>query len=123
MEDLLTKLKGLKRSALKYVILCLMIEGKLDYIELSEIYVDYLRQEQQKKHRMIFGMSIPLGHYWHAHKGKKKHDIFMKCRTAYSLLKSGMYHTAPIEKEFEEWLEKHPYEEDEYGNPAIKTKA
>ncbi len=119
MKELIEKIKELSPDHRNYLITSLITDNTISFKEISESYVNSLENKNKEKNQLILSMAVPLSHYWDTAKEKKKQDIFMKCRGAYSLLKSRIFHTAQIEKTYEEWLEKHPYEEED-GHPVFK---
>ena len=58
--------------------------------------------------------------YFLGTKNTKEQTIFLKCKAAYSLLKSKYFHTAKVEKDLEKYVEKYKYSENEDGLHTIK---
>jgi hypothetical protein len=115
MSKLLDELNKLDKDVLKYIIFSLLLDDKISYTDLSNIYVETLKEKQRKNSLLIAGMSIPLISYWGG--GKLAKRKFTKVKAAYHLLKSNMFKSAEIEKELQKCVDEFNYEEDEYGAP------
>jgi hypothetical protein len=101
----------------KMFMIGLLFDGKLDYTELSNAYVAALQEQQKVEARKLHNSSRWLGYLW---KRIPANKAFERAASAYAIVQSGEYKAAPIEKEFTEYLEQHPYTEDENGFPVFK---
>lgn len=79
-----------------------LISGELQFVELVQSYVFYLKKQDEEQRYMIAGLSIPLIQYWQScHVKPKKQDVFIRGKAAFYLLKTKLFHGAPIELELE----------------------
>lgn len=119
MLEILQGFKDLEEIERNTVILRLLRDRDLLYEELSKLYVASLEYDKKAYEKTIAGLAVPLSSYWLDDKPapRVKSRIFIKARSAYHLLKSRVFHTAQIEKDFEKYLERNPYEEDRDGMP------
>lgn len=115
INELLEQLKKKTKNELKYIVFKLLEGKKLDYTELSKVYVDYLQDKDYKNRVLITGLAYPLSQYWQDHRKNKEEKIFLKCKTAYNLLKSKVFHTAGIEKDLQKIIDDYDYSEDKNG--------
>jgi len=113
------ELNELPPLAIQEIIFDLLKTGAVDYVSLSEMYVDSLKKKNNEKETIINGLAIPLSQYWYGTKMPAKHLTFIRCKAAYNLLKSKIFHTAKIEKEYQELVDKYSYSEDENGHHKI----
>ena len=97
-----------------------LTESRINFTRLSEAYIAHLEESNKQKRTLIGSMAVPLIQYWQGSKIKpEKHNIFIRCKAAYSLLKSGCFAGAGVEKELKALVEKHRYSEDENGIHTI----
>ena len=115
MNQIIEKIKKLDKTERNYLIFKLLEDDIINYEEISQIYVNYLKNERKKSNVIISGLSIPLSDYWDGIKNKKEQAIFMKCKSAWNMLKGGVYHTSRYEKILEKYIKKYKYSEDENG--------
>lgn len=78
-----------------------LVEGKLNFTELIEAYVEYLQNKEKEKNDIITGLAFPLVIYWQNTKLPKKQKVLIKAEAAFYLLKSKVFKTAEIEKDLE----------------------
>jgi hypothetical protein len=121
MQELLDKLMNLKKEFLYYILLELFEKDKISYTDFTEIYIENLKNKDKEKQVIINGMAIPLCSYFEGNIPKRQKN-FIKAKTAYNLLKSNVFKTTKIEKEFKKVVEKFGYSEDDNGmsNKIIK---
>ena len=123
IKEALAKLKSPERMS---VLLNLMLEEKMDFIELSRAYIDCLKIREQKNKKTFWGLAMPLATYWQYDKtkdqGKSKKDrtkLFTKVKAAYHLLRCEAFKDAEFEKDLEDFLGNYEYSEDEAGHPKF----
>jgi len=109
------KLLELDKGKLHYLILELLVKEKISFLELSNLYTKYLEIQERKSRLNIAGLATMLSYFIPFN--EKKKDSFIEAKSAYHLLKSGMFHTAKIEKDYEKIVEAYKYTEDEDGLP------
>lgn len=86
--------------------------GKVNFSSLAASYVGYLEEKRQENNGLIAGLTVPLIQYWQScHLEPKKHDLWMRGKAAYYLLKSRMFETAPVEKELVNCLKESNFKE------------
>lgn len=124
MEKALEEINKLEASEVFALIFLLLKTKKIDFIDLSNAYVEVLKDSNRNKSLVISGLAIPLISYWQNGKMMKSadHARFIRSKAAYNLLKSKMFHTAPIEKELEAYVDKYGYSEDENGMHKMTNK-
>jgi hypothetical protein len=111
--NILEELKKLKKDDILYIVFELMLAEKLDYTELSRTYVAYLKDKDKKNWINTQALAMMLSHFVPFNKYKK--NKFIEVKSAYHLLQSGVFKTAPIEKKYKEIIK--DYSEDENGVP------
>ncbi len=116
MEKLLEQLRKLSKFDLKEIVFNLLLEEKLSYVELSELYTESLNEKLKQNNVLINGMAWPLIAYWEGNEKEisRKH---WKAKSAWNLLKSGVFRNTEIEKDLKKCIKKYGYEEDENGWP------
>ncbi len=119
ITEILPLLKSLKSWELEYIIFNLLVDKKLDYVKLGELYVESLKVEKDKKNLLISKMGMWLSWYWQT---PKKIPLFVKTAAAFILIKSGCMGGSALEKELQEHMKKNKYDEDEHGFPITKIK-
>lgn len=88
-----------------------LIKNRISFQELSEAYVESLKKDKKEYSDIICGMATPLIHYWEIKKIEPEHqEKFIKAKAAFWLLKSMMFHTAPIEKDLEKYVKDYGYD-------------
>ncbi len=98
----------------------LLFDGDISYVELSKQYVAALEKQREVEAKKLNGSSRWLGFLWKKIPSTNK---FARAASAYAILQSGIYRSAPIEKEFKKYLEENPYDEDENGFPKTKLRS
>lgn len=117
MKNLIKKeMEALSKDERNHLILELMFEDKIDYITISNLYVNSLQKKERTLRLNILGLGNMLSVFVPFNK-KKKNKKFIEGKSAYHILKSKIFRTAPIEKEYQEILKRTGYDEDEYGMP------
>ncbi len=99
----------------------MLIENKLSFKELSEVYVYYLETKNKEKQVIIGNLAIPLIQYWQGNIPIGQEN-FIRAKTAYNLLKSKKFETTEIEKDLKKCVENNKYSEDENGLHSMKRK-
>lgn len=107
--------KALDKNEHRFVLVGLMDDEVLKFEDITVAYVSYLEQRKREQNLVVSkaGMWISMLR----NRLTKKTDDFYKSATAYWLLKNGIVKGAPVEKELGDWLNEHPYSEDDYGLP------
>ena len=116
--DIIKEIKKLSNLERYYLILDLLNEDIISYTKISEIYVESLKDKNERKRIIINGLALPLASYWQLDKKNEKNS-FIKVKAAYNLLKSNALKTSPIEKDLKEYVEKTGYSEDKNGMPIL----
>ena len=99
-----------------------LLSGRINFKDLSDAYVDYLETLKRHNRVLIQGLTIPLSQYFYSSKFKpKKQEIFIRCKSAFNLIKSKMFLGTPFEKELKDLIEKYQYTEDENGCHTMPT--
>ena len=106
------ELEQLDRDELNDILLDMLFRKKIDFDMLSRLHVMALDKQNKDNSDIIFGLSIPLIQYWEKDKRTDRQGLFMRCKGAYYMLKAGVYHTALVEKDLQELVDKHNYLED-----------
>ena len=114
-KEELEKLSTIERD---YLLLSLLVEGKLDFTHIATLYISSLQSKNKDKQINIAGLAYMLSSSSPNIKNKEQ-KAFIKAKSAYHLLKSGMFHAAPIEKEYIKTVKDYNYKEDENGDPLI----
>lgn len=109
--------KQLDQEEKKVLIFELLFKRDISYTELSDLYVAVLQKQEDIANRKLHKSSLWLGEVWTKIPTTNK---FLRAASAYAILRSGVFHTAPIEKKYEEYLKENPYEEDDNGFPITK---
>ncbi len=120
IHELKKEIMGLEGGEAQILIYELLVEGKIDYMKLSEAYVWSLQKSAKEQNLIINKMGMWLSCYWQQH---KKATEFLKAATAWMMIKSGCMRTARIEEDFKAYLKEHPYKEDESGFPITDIKS
>ena len=105
----------------RYLLNELMFGEYINFFDITAAYLATLQSKEKENKLTINGLAFPLCTYWRDDKSKKKFNLFSKSKAAYHLLKSKVFHTAPVEKDLSDWLKGHPYKEDENGYPITPT--
>ena len=115
-KEIIEELKSKENIEIQAIIFELLLSNKINFNQLSELYVEHLKKKDKDKQNIIFGLSIPLCQYWENSNIKPpKQKEFIRCKSAYNLLKSKMFKGAEIEKDWKKIVKKHKYTEDENG--------
>jgi len=109
-----------KNDELQYLLLELLKAEKIDIQVLIIVYENFLKDKKKKQNILINKMGMWLASYWT--KPCKSKDLFLKTASAYALIKSGTMASTGLEKDLKAHLEKHKYEEDEYGFPQSEIR-
>lgn len=120
ITKIIEDLEKLDKNSLQFIIFQLMIKDKINYLELSNLYTEYLRDENKRKLINISGLATVLSMFWSEEKLKEPHKSFTKRKSAYHMLKSKVFKTAGFEKTLNHYLMDNPYIEDENGIPETK---
>jgi hypothetical protein len=110
------EIENLNKTDLNSLIVELLIEEKIKYTEISNLYVYSLEKKEKDLRVNISGLASMLS-YFVPFNRRKKDKKFIEGKSAYHILKSKVFKTAPIEKEYKEILKKTSYKEDEFGLP------
>ena len=113
----LSEFKKLDKIEIEQVLLQLLIDGDLQFQDIVVSYVHYLEKLENERSVQVTGLASSLSMWWS--KNWRDKDL-RKNKTAYHLLKSGVFHTAEIEKELIKTIEESGYSEDEFGFPVRK---
>ena len=112
------ELKVLDKTELKYIILQLLIDQSLSYTELSDLYTSYI-ESSQKAQALKLAKSIQwITSYWPGDKLAKGN--FVKAGSAYFIISNNYMKGAGIEKDMKDFLDAHPYTEDDNGMPITR---
>ena len=102
------------------IVLDLLYQDKISFTEISQLYVQSLRQKDVEKSININGLALTLSAYWDGEIDNKMYR-FTKAKAAYHMLKSKIFRTAPYEKILEKFLKKVPYSESKDGIAKYKN--
>jgi hypothetical protein len=90
-----------------------LIEGKVEFTDLVDAYIFSLKKKNNKYRDIISGLAIPLSQYvGRLSRKNQRQNIFVKSKAIFWLLKSKIFSTAEIEKEYRKYLKKHPFKND-----------
>ena len=110
------QIEKLTKTERNSLILELLEKNIINYIELSELYIISLKKKEKKQRLNILGLALMLSSFVPFNKNKKDKK-FIEAKSAYHILKSGVFNTAPIEKKYKEIIKKTGYSEDKNGIP------
>lgn len=113
LKELFDGMEPIERQMFIY---SLLLEGSIDYVQISEQYVETLKKIQEVQGRKLNNTSLRLVNTWQHIPAK---EVFKRAATAYTILNSNIVEGALLEKELEQYLVEHPYSEDEYGFPIF----
>ena len=117
-EKILTieeELSELPPLAVQDIVFNLLMTGAIDYVSLSEMYVNTLKNKDKENRVLICGLSVPLIHYYTKARPKNKQDLFIKIKAAYNLLKCKMWPVGDMQK----LVDKYSYSENKDGTHKI----
>jgi hypothetical protein len=97
-----------------------LLDGKVNFIQLSQSYTGYLEKLKKDNNILIHSMSIPLASIFNKRETKSQ-KIFYKCKAAFNLIKTRIFNGTPFEKELKQLVKENEYSEDENGLHTIKT--
>jgi len=112
----------IKSSEIKWenVFLELLLEDKINFANLLNLYIQSLKEKEKEQRMNINGLALMLSKFIPYNK-KYKPDKFVIAKSAYHLIKSKVFHTAPIEKKLFKIIKENKYSEDENGISQIKS--
>lgn len=94
----------------------------VSFHEVSEHYVKSLELLEKEQSILINGLANSLSMWWCKRKKTGGNKEFRTNKTAYTLIKSGVFKSTVIEKEFIKRIEESGYSEDENGFPISTSK-
>jgi len=86
-----------------------LTEKKISFHDIAQVYVESLERDRRRKQNLIAGLATPLITYLQEGKAPKKQEKFLKGKSAFYLLKSMMFHSAPVEKDLEKMVKDNGY--------------
>jgi len=108
MNDIIKTLKEMGKENLQFIFLNLLHSKSIDFQELTEMYILYLKEKEEEKHKIIVNLAVPSSFSFEQIKGvDKEHTDFLKFRIAKGLIDSNMYKGTKFEKELLKFVEKH----------------
>jgi len=115
MKEILKQVKKLSQREQNYLVYQLLVEDKISFTKLSELYVESLKKKEDKAWRRTVGFATGTSLIWKGLKKTTRQDKFIKCKLAYHLISSGLYFETEFEEKLKQYLIDNPYEEDEHG--------
>lgn len=116
-KEIKIKIKQLSKKERNILIFELLYENIIDFTEIIKIYVNALKKQKKEQKINISGLVNMLSVFIPFNK-KIKDKKFIEAKSAWHILKSGVFKTAPIEERYKEIVKKSGYNEDENGNPT-----
>lgn len=111
--------KNLEPHERQWVLVALLYDESINFTEISEAYTKALEKQRQDHWQDINRLGMRLSAAWDYIPREK---YFTKAAAAFALLKSGVFHTAPVENEYAAYLAENAYDETDEGFPKTKLK-
>jgi uncharacterized protein with beta-barrel porin domain len=116
--DLLIELQKKDKFDLSYIIQQLLINKKINYVEISNAYMGYLEYQNKKNRTVINGLAIPLSAYLD-NRISKSQKKFIEAKSAYNLIQAEMFTYTPYANNLQKYVDEAGYSEDENGHHII----
>lgn len=105
VQEAMDLIKDLRTEEVEYILLELMKIELISFISLNKKYIEFLEYKRQS----LFEEKVEISNCLYMlmpnkYKLKSKDKIYWKTRAIKALLKGQIYHTAPIEKEWIEFI-------------------
>ena len=105
--ELIEQLSKKSKEEIKYGLLTLMLEDKIDFVDLNKAYIEYLKEKDDDKENMLIECDTCLMDMMFLARNKKKHskldsiDKNIIQRALYRINQSNRFNTKFLNEEFE----------------------